>query len=80
MSELAKAFLDQGGFAVTALVALAGLWKVYRDAASDRASHRIEMTAFQERYVTKADKWIEKHQEQNQELRRLLEAISLRIK
>jgi len=78
MSELAKAFVDYGALGIVALVSLAMTMKLYRDNVAERKTNREEMHTLEERYITKADTWMEKYHQHQESMNRLLEALSKR--
>jgi hypothetical protein len=70
MDEIVKAFLENGLFGVVAALAISFGWRMYRDRiASEKASqeridkltkdHQLEMQALEQRYITKAETWMQ---------------------
>jgi len=88
-TSISNAFLVYGPLGLVALVSLLATIRFYRDKeaeakahaatlACEREQHALEMRAMQDRYITKAETWMEKNHELASSINQVLESISKR--
>lgn len=88
-TSISNAFLVYGPLGLVALVSLLATVRFYRDKeaaakehattlATERAKHAQEMRAMEDRYITKAETWMEKNHELASSINQVLESISKR--
>jgi hypothetical protein len=88
-TSISNAFLVYGPLGLIALVALLAAIRFYRDKekaaethaeilAAERDRHAKEMRALEDRYITKAETWMEKNHELAASINQVLESISKR--
>ena len=75
---ISKALLVYGPLGILALVATAIAVRMYRDLVAERKSHADDMHAFQDRYITKAESWMQQYYELQKRMTDLVEAMSTR--
>ena len=89
-SAIKDVFLIYGPLGFIALISLLAAIRFYRDKeraaeahadtlATEREQHAKEMRAMEERYITKAETWMEKHHELAASINQVLESISKRF-
>jgi len=89
-ATIAKAFLVYGPLGLICLISLLVTWRLYRDITAERDRHVKEMNAsrdqhaqemrnLEERYITKAETWMEKNHELAQSINQVLASISKRF-
>ena len=76
--SLTKAFLYYGPLGLAALIFLLAAIRFYRDKEAAAKAHAKEMRAMEERYITKAETWMEKNHELAASINQVLESISKR--
>lgn len=88
-SSISNAFLVYGPLGLISLICLLAAIRFYRDKeraaeahadalATERDQHAKEMRAMEERYITKAETWMEKNHELASSINQVLESISKR--
>ena len=89
-TSISNAFLVYGPLGLVALVSLLATVRFYRDKetaaknhaatlATERDAHAKEMRAMEERYIAKAETWMERHHELAASINQVLESISKRF-
>lgn len=88
-TSISNAFLVYGPLGLVALVSLLAAYRFYLDKekankehaetlAAERDQHAQEMRAMEDRYITKAETWMEKNHELAASINQVLESISKR--
>ena len=77
-TKIAAALLVYGPLGVVALVSMWVAVRLYRDREAERALHKQELKDFEQRYIGKAETWMEKYHELAKSLKDVLESISKR--
>ncbi len=77
---ISKALLVYGPLGIIALVSMYIAVRMYRDLIAERKSHAEDMHAFQDRYITKAESWMQQYYELQKRMTDLVEAMSMRGK
>lgn len=75
---VAKALLVYGPLGIFCVISLATSIKLYRDLQSERRTHAAEIHELQDRYIAKAETWMEKYHELAKSLNDVLESIAKR--
>lgn len=90
-TSIAKSLLVYGPLGVICVISLYVVCKLYRDSQADRvafssklellmANHAKEISELQERYINKAETWMEKYHELVKSLDAVLQSITQRFK
>ncbi len=61
--DLSASLTVYGPLGILALLATLSTWKLYRDRERERKKHREEMTAIEDKYISKAEDWMAKYAE-----------------
>jgi choline-glycine betaine transporter len=88
-TAVAKAFLVYGPLGLICLIMLFIAFRLYKDLTTERERHTKEMNAMrdnhaqemrelEERYVTKAETWMDKNHELAKSINQVLESVSKR--
>jgi len=78
-TSISNAFLVYGPLGLIALVSLLAAIRFYRDKEAAATAHAKEMRAMEERYIAKAETWMERHHELAASINQVLESISKRF-
>jgi hypothetical protein len=77
-SSISNTFLYYGPLGLVALVSLLAAIRFYLDKEKAAKAHAEEMRAMEDRYITKAETWMEKNHELASSINQVLESISKR--
>jgi len=70
--------LTQGLLGIIALILMWVVLRLYSDREKERAAHKLELRNFEDRYISKAETWMEKYHELAKSLNTVLESITRR--
>lgn len=78
--ELSAKLVVWGPLGVLALVAITAAVKLYRDREKERKEHAQEMRTLEERYIAKAETWMEKYQDFSKATTQVVDAAMRRYR